>query len=323
MMMQIPKISNKKYKKKEKIIIEKIPKSIIKRDHYNHIIDVDEFEIYNINPIINVATISATCKINRKINFDNIKLHYQTLIDEYNVVCIKFNTDNYATIDENIIKRKKFKKEIKDDFKNQATVIIRINDGPYKNKLTDEPLVNIKLFNNGSIQLTGSKSIYGINIVLIKLIEWLNKIYKINNIEYKLINDSAEKIQITNFKINMIYCNFKLNFCIDRDKLYALLRKKKYICFFEPDIRAGVKIQINSITLPDKNISIFIFQKGNVIITGARSRHDINHAWDFIFNIVDNHKENIIINPLDYDKLITECSNEIFEEIALGIIKRK
>jgi hypothetical protein len=64
---------------------------------------------------------------------------------------------------------------------------------------------------------------------------------------------------------------------IDRAKLFNLLLKKKKKSSFEPCIRACVIVKHVPLenNVEEKEISIFVFQKGNIIITGARTRRKV------------------------------------------------
>ena len=70
---------------------------------------------------------------------------------------------------------------------------------------------NVKLFNNGSVVLTGCKYYDDI-------------IYIFNRIKKYICNDN-KYIDLENIKINMINTNFNIGFNINREKLYKLLIK--------------------------------------------------------------------------------------------------
>ena len=82
----------------------------------------------------------------------------------------------------------------------------------------------------------------------------------------------------------MINSHYQVKMQIDRTKLYNLLLKKKIKCTYEPCIRACVIIKYTPTVYntEGKEISIFIFQKGNIIITGARSKHHIISSNEYI-----------------------------------------
>jgi hypothetical protein len=131
-------------------------------------------------------------------------------------------------------------------FYNQITVIVRINSNTSIIEWDKEPKINLKLFKNGSVQMSGCKSIYGINTVLNKLLVKLREVVaKFENgklVEKPFIVDS-DKLSVSKFKIDMINSNYKVKMQIDRAKLFNLLMKKKIKSSFEPCIRACVIIK--------------------------------------------------------------------------------
>lgn len=268
-------------------------------------IDVDKSEINNLPAGMGVSTMCASCKLNTLVNIVNIEKYFQLNSDD--ILTVKMNKERLRTI---ILTKKKPKRQRKNEnklihkdttknyFYNQITVVMRIDSGPCQD-LNDAPKINIKLFKNGSIQMSGCKSVKNINIVLNKLIYKLKEIKaimddgKLNIIEFI---DEPNKITVLNFKIDMINSNYKVNMQIDRDKLYNLLLKKKIKSSYEPCIRACVIIKFTPCEQNSefKEVSIFVFQKGNIIITGARSRSHIISSYEYMNNILLTHTDEII-----------------------------
>jgi hypothetical protein len=108
----------------------------------------------------------------------------------------------------------------------------------------------MKLFKNGSIQMSGCKTVKNINIVLNKLIVRLSEVKgKLEDgkwIDKPFIED-LNAITVKDFKINMINSNYQVNMNIDREKLYSLLNKKKIKSSYEPCIRACVIVKFTPI----------------------------------------------------------------------------
>ena len=284
-------------------------------------IDVDKSEINNLPAGMGVSTMCASCKLNTLVNIVNIEKYFQLNPDD--ILTVKMNKERLRTI---ILTKKKPKRQRKNEnklihkdttknyFYNQITVVMRIDSGPCQD-LNDAPKINIKLFKNGSVQMSGCKSVKNINIVLNKLIYKLKEIKaimddgKLNIIEFI---DEPNKITVLNFKIDMINSNYKVNMQIDRDKLYNLLLKKKIKSSYEPCIRACVIIKFTPCEQNSefKEVSIFVFQKGNIIITGARSRSHIISSYEYMNNILLTHTDEIIKkddNVLDlYNLYISE-----------------
>lgn len=304
-----------------------------KWNNFNYIdyINVSGIEVNNLPTGINVSTMSASCKLNCTIDIINIENYLALNVND--IISVKTNNENFRTLEIIKTKPKRNKKldskpkndTSKNHFYNQITVIIRISEGTYKN-LSDEPKINMKLFKNGSIQMSGCKTINNINIALNKLIIRLLEIKgkKENDkiVEKKFI-DNYNDLTVKDFKINMINSNYKVNINIDRDKLYCLLNKKKVKCSYEPCIRACVIIKYTPIedNIDQKVVSVFIFQKGNIIITGSRSRNHILSTYNYINDILLIHNDEITKKNNNDESEILNLYSNIMNEINIGVIK--
>jgi len=345
--------------------------------NYIDYIDYKKIEINNLPSNIKISTMSASCKLNTEINIVNIEkyldLNMNDIVriykkrDEIIKSLIPLEKKNKRNIDKVALKKDN------KHFYNQITVVIRINNDSEVTDWKKEPKINLKLFTNGSIQMSGCKTTEGINIVLNKLLNRLKEEKaKINNIS-KLVEDTpfiskTNNLMINNFQIYMINANYRVNMQIDRAKLLNLLIKKKVKAYFEPCIRACVVVKympteyseedtnkedttkedtnkedtnkedtnkkdtnkedtnkkdtnIKENNSEGKEISIFIFQKGNIIITGARTKNHIISAHKYIINIFTNHHDEIYKkNELDEENEIIGTYNNILKDINSGLI---
>ena len=251
-------------------------------DIIKDLINVDLHEVGELPDEINISTMSASCKLNSKINITDIENYLELNSDS--ILTKKMNNDNVISLLD-INKKKNLKKM---SFYNQITIVVRISSGPSEN-LNLEPKINMKLFKNGSIQMSGCKSAKNINIALNKVL------YELNNFV-----ENPNNLIITDFKIYMINSNYKVDMQINRDKLYNLLIKKRIRAIYDPCIKASIIIKYypqNNMNI--KGVSIFIFQKGNIIITGGKSRDDIISSYNYINDIIYNHKDDIIKTNID------------------------
>jgi len=265
---------------------------------YIDLIDVEKNEIKNLSNGITISTMCASAKLNSIINIINIEKYLQ--LDQDDILCVKLNNDTKRSLLPLKVKNKRVKNKKEGKvyhFYNQITIVIRINHGPVKDWDT-EPKINLKLFKNGSVQMSGCKSLNFINIVLNKLIVKLSqikaKIEENKIMEIKFI-ENYDNFGLLSFKIDMINSNYKVNMQIDRSNLYELLLKKKIKSSFEPCIRACVIIKYTPVenNIEEKEVSIFVFQKGNIIITGARTKNHIISACKYINNILLVHYDEI------------------------------
>jgi TATA-box binding protein (TBP) (component of TFIID and TFIIIB) len=193
-------------------------------------------------------------------------------------------------------------------FDNQLTIAYRVNE---------TTLINIKVFKNGNIQMTGVKNIdqgYTMIDVLINLIKDVHK--EDNNVVTDIDN-----IKNANYKICLINTDFRIGFEIKRDNLFKLLIKDyENIVSYEPCIYPGVKIQYfwnsqnplmdgvchceNKCFLKKKSgnghgesnckkITISNFQSGAVIITGSQQKEQIDECYKYINDVLYTNVDKI------------------------------
>jgi TATA-box binding protein (TBP) (component of TFIID and TFIIIB) len=303
--------------------------NIEQKNEFKEFLDSSK-EINNLPNGIGISTMCATCKLNTELNIDNIEQYLQLNNDD--IITVKRSTTSIRSLLTQKIKNKRNKKisqpvktKVINYFYNQITVVIRVNEGPTED-INNEPRINLKLFKNGSVQMSGCKSVKSINIVLNKLIiklrETKAKIIDNKIVEIKFI-ENPETLNINNFKIDMINSNYQVNMKIDRDKLYNLLKSRHIKCSFEPCIRACVVVKYTPLkfNIEEKQVSIYIFLKGNIIITGARDREHIIEAYNYINNILITHADEI--NIIDDDKneqIILNIYEDIKKKINNGLI---
>ena len=297
----------------------------------DNLIDIEKLEINNLPVGVKVATMCSSCFLGTKLDLDNIEKYL--LLNDKDILMVKRNKDNIRTLIElkkpskrNILSaKKKDHNGNTNNFYNSITLIVRVTDDA-TNNLNLEPKINLKLFKNGSMQMSGCKSINNVNIVLKKVLARLKEVKgKLEDGEIKEIKfvEDIKMLDIYNFKIDMIYCNYKISIQIDREKLHELLKKKKVKCIYEPCSRACViiKYTANVDNLENKEVSIFIFKKGNIIITGARSRNQVIEAYNYINNILITHSDEITKkSDEDEEELILNIYDDILKDVEKGLI---
>ena len=296
-------------------------------------LNVDKKEVKNLPNGISISTMCASCKLNTRLNIPNIEKYL--LLNPDDILTVKKSKEVMRSLIAVKNKPKRMKKldtkskqkdTSKNHFYNQVTVVIRVTNGQVKD-LNEVPKINMKLFRNGSVQMSGCKSIKNINIALNKLITKLKEVkakIEEGTIVEKTFIDEPDLITIKDFKIDMINSNYQVSMQIDRDKLYNLLIKKKIKSSYEPCIRACVIIKYVPIVenIEQKEVSVFVFQKGNIIITGARSQSHILSAYNYINEILLTHKDEIIKkDEKEEEDLILDIYQDILKEINVGLIK--
>lgn len=263
------------------------------------LIDFKKHEVDHLPTGVSISTMCCSAKIGSEIKIENIQNYLQ--LNKNDVLTVKMNDQKIRTLlvqkKKNKRKKTSAKKGKTQKFYNQITVVIRIGHGPCED-INNEKTINVKLFKNGSIQMSGCKRIEEVNNVINKLIYRLKeKKGRIVNDEIEHINfiENANDISVSHFKIDMINSNYQVNLQIDRSKFYRLLLKKKISASYEKCIRACVIIKYcpPEDNPDEKEISIFIFQKGNIIITGAKSRNQVSSAYKYLNTILIEHADEI------------------------------
>jgi len=298
-------------------------------DNYNYVdyIDYRNMEIRDLPVGMNIATMSCTVNLNIVINKNNIMNGMK--LNDHDVLSLKLDKNLKTKLTP---KKKKKKDELKENnkkrnnhFYNQITLDIRVSNGDIMDETGDKYVmddksgkiniynnlrkINIKIFGNGAIELSGCRKIEDVNIVINKLVHRL-----LENDTY--IEDG--EIDVTNFKINMIMANYKVKYMINRLHLKEILDKKNMYGVFEKLLSSKVTIKINPLNCEDKKkfISMFVFEKGSILITGStRSKEDLEHAYNFLNNIFIEHGDYIFKKPETSEiKILQNLHRDVLNE---------
>lgn len=273
-----------------------------------------------------ISTITATGSLNTVINLPAFYEHVDIVpyhSEELGFIYIEYGLGKDDTMYRGFNKKLDFpkrKRKASKRFDNQVTVILR-----YKFKDQEKvQQVNIKVFKNGNVQMTGVKEINQGEEVIEKLVDQIRSItdrLNIIRLETKANIDEVahdiDLLKMTNYKICLINSDFRLGIEVKRDKLNKIIQNEYMIySSFEPCIYPGVKIQYcwnsyygnsgqckcSSDCLGKgngfgegqcKRITIAVFQSGCIIITGAQTYSQIDDAYKFICKVIDNHRVDI------------------------------
>lgn len=264
-----------------------------------------------------ISTITVTGSVNTEIDLDILYNGFNDMIVEsgvektpehkYGMVYAEFGKKRsktyYTQFSKKFLASKK-KEYTTKRFDNQLTVIY---------KFSDDSLMNIKMFKNGNIQITGVKNIDEGRVMIDRLIGMITLVAANDPNAAK----EVQSLKATQYKVALINSDFKIGFEIRRDKLYTLLiNSYDNKCSFEPCIYPGVKIQYfwntdnkhkdgvchcrSECTVGKndgngesmcKKITIAVFQSGCIIITGAQTPYQIDEAYNFICEILRDNFE--------------------------------
>lgn len=262
---------------------------------FKHLLNLDI-----LNDDLSIATMTIVCKFNAQFNIENISKYLE--LKRSAIAHISYDEDGENKVRTLLNKKSKKKTKVKKkSFFNQATVLVKSN--------YDDKYVNTKLFKNGSIQMTGCKSIEGTIDVLnticneLKIRKGIIDPITTNKIIMKPFVKDAEFLSIDNvydFKISMINCGLNIGFQVDRLALYAYLMETGVEAICDLDRHACVNIKYNYNGDGRRKISIFVFASGSIIITGATNAKHIADAYDYISTLlINNYKKVVFINNLD------------------------
>lgn len=257
---------------------------------------------------ITISTITLACKlcvpINLKLFATYVPLHKRR------VAGVKYGVDTNKKTNRTLFV---WKKKNKINFENQSTILMV----PITNK--KKYPINIKIFKNGSLQMTGCRDMVDFYDVTSTLINVLKKGRKIRSSDgtikkiHFVSKENANKMIISDIKIGMINSNFKKkDYEIDRDKMSRIFTKYHNIDTTDTEIGyveykyypgtghacVNIKHQYNKC-----QTSIFVFRTGSIIITGVKSLEQIISAAEYINKILDRYRSKIKIIKVEYEEV--------------------
>ena len=238
---------------------------------------------------VTINTMTVICDTDIKFNASNIAKYIDMAPD--GIIKISHGRSGDTQTNRTIIHKKKVKKlkKKKKVFFNQVSLCVMV---PSKN----EKPVNLKLFSNGSMQMTGCKHIDNALEAIERIFVELKKIKAIRDVKQKKVVEkpfcdnpaSLSLACIKNISVEMIVSKFTYPTKINRPLLYKLLLANEIECKYDPELHASVDLKIES---GEKKISVFIFEKGSIVITGARTCNHILTAYNFVNEfLLKNHK---------------------------------
>lgn len=275
-----------------------------------------------------ISTITTTGSVNTEINLD---LFYEILEvcdeedDKEGVLYVEYGKKKSDTVYKGfckkfLVKRRK-KNPSKKRFDNQVTVIYKKQEGDSYN------LINIKVFKNGNVQMTGVKYIEQGEVMVEILVGIIRSMCEKNR--YVVANCDAIKNE--RYMVRLINSDFKIGFEINRRALHMLCTNElEHDCSYEPCIYPGVMLQYfcNTTNLCQdglchctkrcyigkgsgvedcqcKKVTISIFQSGSIIITGAHNHAQIDEVYNFITKFVLSFR-----NEIEKKKIVVEAPKE-------------
>ena len=200
-------------------------------------------------------------------------------------------------------------------FDNQVTVVHRTEDGAR---------LNIKVFKNGQVQLTGIKLAKQGDIAVMHLAAMLGDMEQESP---GVLQPGGGAPVASGYRVCLINSDFNLGFELMRDRLFHWMRANcDTVCSYEPCIYPGVKINymwnsepstiehhgVCQCQLPGRlkcgrgagcgqgqcrKVTIAVFQSGSVIITGAHRLEQLDDAYRFVVDDLAAASYDEILKP--------------------------
>jgi len=198
-------------------------------------------------------------------------------------------------------------------FFNQSTLVLRRRVGEEKEDSMWKE-VNVKLFANGGIQMTGVTS----EVFARETMEWL-----LHNIQSLPASPFAAPAAIQRFSVQLINTDYAMDKFINQDALHKILISEyNLFSMLEKTIYQGVnaKFFYNTRNIKTgicecetknfckgqgtgngegqcKRITMSIFRTGRIIITGAREMKQIHAAYEFLNSVFAKHHKSVLYLP--------------------------
>ena len=249
----------------------------------------------DINQELRISTMTLVSQISSNINLSKF-YDYLPITEE-----ITFIEHGTSPIKGQTYKKKKSRSNVpKKFFYNQITIHVYL-----------DKFVNVKVFNNGRIQMTGLRSkIQGVNIINILISE----LKKLPQDKLSEILDNTDPV-ISSSNIVLINSDFDLKCKVKREILQRIIIDRGYYSSYEPTIYPGVNIKYyfnknkqdtgicNCERSCDgkgkdglcKKVTVAVFNSGKVIITGGQSYEHLNTAHKFIKDIINEKQDEVLI----------------------------
>ena len=246
---------------------------------------------------LHISAMVQIGKLNTKVELSELS---KTLETNDNILYIEHGSHISKGVN-----NKKFSKKKSDNrkyFYNQVTIHLF-------NSLKENKRVNVKVFNNGTIQMTGINSDEIGQTTIKTLIEEFNQLSNEDIFETDEIQD------VGSLETVLINSDFDIHNEINRESLHRSIIQNGYMSSFEPCTYPGVNIKyyhnplVNNFGICDcekpcngkgkdntcKKITIVAFKSGKIIITGGRSKYNIQTAYEFITEFINENSDDILV----------------------------
>lgn len=267
----------------------------------------EQLDLKDMGKDINVSTVTSSLTFNVIFNLDNIIDHLPLSIN--GIETVKYR-EKYRSADLNAPKLAKPKKgnidtvprKKRNSFQYHVTAVVRIRT---------LKILNVKIFKEGVIQITGTQTIDDFNDVLKTIYKTLiTRITLKNDNKYISFFSGIKKdfeLKLLKKDIYMINGNYDLGFEIDQHELYKVFKNLGLNPKLQNTMHSGMTVK-NFMKDNHNQQTLIIFKTGKMIITVKNSWQDIINSRDFIVDCINKHKDTVIKSDIlemfisDYDR---------------------
>jgi len=262
---------------------------------------------------LRVSTMVITAHWGTQINLDNLFQSLRTVIipiwyPEEGILKFEHRNMVLGASHKDIFTNRKITSK---SFFNQSTIVLRrkVNEEKENHGWKE---VNVKLFANGGIQMTGVTSKEFARNAIDWLLETINRLPE---------SPFADEATIQRFSVQLINTDYSLDKFINQDALHKILiNEYNLFSMLEKTIYQGVNTKFFYNTRDTekgicecekfckgqgtghgegecKRITMSIFRTGRIIITGAREMEQIHAAYKFLNKVFEKHSKTILYIP--------------------------
>lgn len=208
-----------------------------------------------------VSTITATARLGARVGlealFDAVPL--PGAMGSHSVIHARY-MDNHRGTNPSKRRSREQQKSGRRKFDNYVTLVLA-------------SCVNVKVFECGSVQMTGIKSIDAGSDIVDELAILVNRLA------------CATGARRQEYRIQLINAYFSLPIKVHRARLHQALHAKypQIKASFEPCLYPGVRVEL---TFAGPKTTVMVFHSGTVMIAGAKSMEAVQEAHAFVTTFV-------------------------------------
>lgn len=254
----------------------------------------------NLPDKIRITTSTLIITYPLEFNIKNIADNIILSNNFINSIKLNNSTSYYRTIKKNTKKRtySKQKKITQKETKRKNFynhISLEINNKKENIKL------NIKIFQNKSLQITGLKKISWLFWALYNIFNYMS--FKSNNIIFALPIENIKLDKMEKFYVVMINCIFEVGFNINLLKLYNIV-KDKYDTKFDTSkhcaLNISYKFKFNDID--ECSNSVIIYNNGKILLSAKENYEVIINCYKDISLLLLQNYNNIVLETFIVDK---------------------